>query len=229
MSKQVENTEGSSRGKQPARVLSQHERGGILAAARGTFRENEETRLALTGDIPLSPGSTLCDEKEDLFLNALSRAYKFAKTRRSSGFEESQLSPEELLDAVVGERELKDAHRDLVVPKMTARTKIIHLALPFGHWACDLAIAVLEDRTLAGELRADMSQFSVSFVGGELAEPVQLWPAEEEPNKPFDNGDVIEVENDDREQTPARHDEDGSIDQALASGEGGEAGAAQSS
>ncbi len=192
MSKGQNNSTNASN--QPvARVKNQYERSTILAKARNTFAEDGVTVLAATGNIPLSPGSTLCDEKEDLWLNALSRAFQFA-TRPSAGFDEKkQLSAEELMAALVKDRELKDAHRDLVVTKQTAGAQIIHLALPSDHFAASIAIAVLEDPTLADELGVDMSQFAVRFVGGKAAEPIQLWSQEEEAASPFAGENVIDA------------------------------------
>ncbi len=125
---------------------------------------------AIAAALSATFGATLCDEKEDLFLNAVSWAYRSAKSHKA------QASTEDLLEAIVEDETLKAAQRDLIVAKQASKMPIIHIALPSEHWATELVIAVLEDPVMADELGIDMSQFSVEFVGGEA---VQLWPENE--------------------------------------------------
>jgi hypothetical protein len=175
-----------------ARVVSQQDRGRYLANARGTFRESDAAILNATGEIPLSLGSTLCDDAEDLFLSAVAYAYQKGKSRKTSGFEDTQLSPNDIIDFVVGGDQVKNTYRDLVVRKQASGTRIINIALPGDHFATGLIVAVLEDQGLEDVVGVDMSQFSVRFVGGAPCEPIQLCPPEDASQGALGDGHVID-------------------------------------
>lgn len=135
----------------------------------------DEARAKGVGHAPIFRlGAAVCSEKEDLFLNAVSRAYARAKSEGTAAG--VKLDAEAILARVLQDESVYEHWKQVILTAQANGARIINCALPSDNWACNLLLCVLESQDYARRLGIDTGRFSVRFVGGQSVSVVALRP-----------------------------------------------------